>query len=148
LTPVPARLDRVVETGGGGGTLCMPGPCPETGSLRIDAGDADLIGDTRISQSATDPFSFGARSNLLLNLAGHISGGRATLDVANGVMSVSLSLIGPNGDLVEITGEAEAVQTESVNVICLSDREVRTESTLLLRYLGRTTISEVHCIVQ
>jgi hypothetical protein len=146
LTPVPAQLDRVVETGGGGGSLCMPGPCPEVGSLRIDAGDADLVGNTTISQSATDPLSFTARTNFLLNLAGHVAGGITRLDVANRTMSVSLSLVGPTGDTLEITGEAEAVQTESVNLICLSDRELRTRSTFVLRYLGRTEISEVHCI--
>jgi hypothetical protein len=148
FTVSPAGLDRAVEGGGGGGFGCFLGqPCPTTGSLRIDAGDADLAGLTVITQSATDPFSFVAVSSSPGNLAGHIEATRATIDVADRTMSVELSLVAPNGEPLELSGEAEVVQTETRNSGCASGRQLLTEATFIFPYLGKTVISEVHCIV-
>ena len=146
FTAAPAGLDRVVEGGGGGGFICIPGPCPETGSLRIDAGDADLVGLTQISQSDISPSEFVASSSTLLLLAGHVTGSSATIEVTKGSMAVSLSLTGPNGDGLDISGEAEPVQRVRDNTNCASKSDLVTEATFIFKYIGRTVISEVHCI--
>jgi hypothetical protein len=137
----------VVEDSGGGGAVCIPAPCPgdPRGDIRVDAGDADFSGRTDVVQSGSDPYAFVATADLLL-LAGHFSDGTATLDVSNRMMAASLSLVGPNGATFELSGESEALQTEDINNNCPSRRTLTTKSTFIFRYLGRTVITETHCL--
>ena len=147
FTVSPAGLDRFVEGGGGGGFTCVPGPCPDHGDLRVDAGDADFWGTTTVSQSESDLFAFSATSDLFF-IAGHVTGRQATIEVTKGSMSVTLSLIGPNDEPFEVSGEAEPVQTLQGNSNCASKQALTTKGTFIFQGIGKTVITETHCVTE